>query len=188
MENTEDIDTQIKKLNIDMTYHPIEEKVLKEASYIIIRHAYSLYNHKAQEIEEKYGAVSEELLKLKGDSSMYDPGLHAIGIRQAETNMTHINSINFRVVFVSPLQRTIQTTIHLFKTHPNKKNIRFVVCPIVREVLETSNDISKDVKEVMAMYDPSQEICEGLNFDFSMMFLYGQPDLWQIYTLANLQK
>ena len=125
---------------------------------------------------------------LKGSPSMYDPGLHAIGVMQAESNQDHINAVNFKVVFVSPMQRALQTCIHLFKNHPNKKQIRFVVLPIVREVLETSNDIALDIDHIIEKYAPDQPICEGLHFDFSMNMLLGQPKLWQIFTLANLHK
>jgi len=31
----------------------------------------------------------------------------------------NINEIDIRVVFVSPLQRTLQTAIEMFKEHPN---------------------------------------------------------------------
>jgi hypothetical protein len=57
------------------------------------------------------------------------------------------------------MQRAIQTAIHLFKDHPNKSQIRFVISPIVREVLETSNDIALNVQEIVHRYDPEQEIC-----------------------------
>ena len=56
---------------------------------------------------------------------------------------------------------------------------------MAREVLETSNDIAKDVYEIIDLYSSEKEICRGLNFDFSNFFLYGIPELWQIYTLAN---
>lgn len=119
---------------------------------------------------------------------MYDPGLHEIGIIQAETNQSHVNAINFKVVFVSPLQRTLQTCIHLFKNHPNKKDIRFIVLPVAREVLETSNDIAHHIDEIIEKYAPDQELCQGITFDFSLNLLHGQPRLWQIYTIANLKK
>lgn len=76
----------------------------------------------------------------------------------------------------------------MFKNHPNVKEIQFIVLPILREVLETSNDISRNINEIIEIYGSSREICEGINFDFSNMFLYGKPELWQIFTLANLSK
>ena len=93
---------------------------------------------------------------------MYDPGLHPIGVLQCESNQSHVNTINLKAVFVSPLQRTLQTCIHLFKNHPNKGDIRFVVLPIVREVLETSNDIALDIEVIMDKYTPGSDICHGL--------------------------
>lgn len=60
--------------------------------------------------------------------------------------------------------------------------------PIIREVLETSNDIAHDIDYIIEKYRPGEAICEGLEFDFSMNMLIGQPKLWQIFTLANLTK
>lgn len=96
---------------------------------------------------------------LRGDPTIHDPGLHDIGVLQSESNQELVNPVNFTVVFVSPLQRTLQTCIHLFKNHPNKKSIRFVVLPIIREVLETSNDIALDIEHIVEKYSPDKEIC-----------------------------
>jgi len=52
-----------------------------------------------------------------------DPELHPAGLMQCEAAQPVANSINFTVVFISPMQRAIMTTIHMFKNHPNKKNI-----------------------------------------------------------------
>jgi hypothetical protein len=75
----------------------------------------------------------------------------------------------------------------MFKTHPNKADMRFIVLPVVREVLATSNDIAHDIDIIMGQYGMA-EFCEGIHFDFSLSLLHGQPKLWQIYTLANLEK
>jgi len=50
------------------------------------------------------------------------------------------------------MQRAMMTTIHMFKNHPNKENIKFVVLPIAREVLHTTNDIAMDCEELIKMY------------------------------------
>jgi hypothetical protein len=47
MENLDDI---IKTLSIDMNYTSIDEQALSETSYVIIRHGYSDFNYKEQEI------------------------------------------------------------------------------------------------------------------------------------------
>lgn len=178
----------VEKLGIHLELPKIPDHDLKAASYILIRHAYSEYNHKAYEIEQAHGEHSEQMLALKGDKTMFDPGLHEIGILQAESNQSNVNEINFKVVFVSPMQRTLQTCIHMFKNHPNKKNIRFIVLPVVREVLETSNDIAHDIDYIVDKYSHGKEICNGIHFDFSLNLLHGQPKLWQIFSLANLKK
>ena len=40
----------------------------------------------------------------------------------------------------------------MFKNHPNKEKIRFVVIPVVREVLHTINDMCMDVNEMIKKY------------------------------------
>jgi broad specificity phosphatase PhoE len=150
----ESLDELVAKYAIKLKVPKIEDKDLKTATFIIIRHAYSEYNYREQKVKEEFGDHSEELIALKGDRSMYDPGLHSIGRLQAESNQDLVNEINFKVVFVSPLQRTLQTCIHMFKAHPNKEEIRFIVLPVVREVLETSNDIALDIDHIIDKYSP----------------------------------
>lgn len=86
------------------------------------------------------------------------------------------------------MQRALQTAIHMFKNHPNLSKIQFIVLPIVREVLETSNDLCMDIESTVQKYAIGSDICEGLKFNFAMIYLYGIPKLWQVYTLASLPK
>jgi len=76
------------------------------------------------------------------------------------------------------MQRAMMTTIHMFKNHPNKANIKFVVLPIAREVLHTTNDIAMDCTEMIEKYGEGKPEACGLNFDFSRLFIYGIPQLW----------
>ena len=80
------------------------------------------------------------------------------------------------------------TTVHMFKNHPNIDNIKFVVLPIAREVLHTTNDIAMNPEELIKKYGAGAPASHGLTFDFSAMLGYGEPQLWQIYTIANFQK
>jgi hypothetical protein len=52
------------------------------------------------------------------------------------------------------MNRAMQTAINMFKTHPNAKNIKFIVLPICREVFNTSNDFPQDVYTLMSRYAP----------------------------------
>jgi len=99
----ENVDAIIEEFKIDMNYSPIDEKDLESASYIVIRHGYSLFNHKVEEVVKLHGLASEQEHKLRGDASYYDPGLHQVGVLQCEANQAHINKIKFKVVFVSPM-------------------------------------------------------------------------------------
>ncbi len=76
------------------------------------------------------------------------------------------------------MQRNLMTTIHMFKNHPDKSTMKFVVVPIIREVMKLMNDICMDVKDLIKKFAPGQPICEGIHFDFSNLFLYGKPELW----------
>ena len=49
----------MEKLGIHLDLPKIPDHDLKAASYILIRHAYSEYNHKAYEIEQAHGEHSE---------------------------------------------------------------------------------------------------------------------------------
>ena len=42
------------------------------------------------------------------------------------------------------MRRNLETTIHMFKNHPNKQNIKFIVLPILRELFLAKDDIAID--------------------------------------------
>ena len=73
------------------------------------------------------------------------------------------------------MQRAMQTTVGMFRDHPDKDSIKFIVLPIVREGLITSNDVAIDVFTLMEKYGPGQEAAGGLTFDFSRLLVYGIP-------------
>ena len=83
------------------------------------------------------------------------------------------------------MQRAMQTAIHMFKNHPNLAKIRFIVLPLVHEIIHTCNDMHMDAEEMMEKYAAETEICQGLNFDFSMLLSSGAPNLWSVKTLTN---
>jgi len=83
------------------------------------------------------------------------------------------------------MQRSIQTTIHMYKNHPHLDQIKFVVLPEVREVMSVTNDVAMDCWELMEKYKVGAPDAQGFNFDFSRMFAYGVPQLWQVYSLSD---
>lgn len=91
-----------------------------------------------------------------------------------------MNKLTFKVVFVSPMTRTLMTTVSLFCNHPDKDQIKFVVLPLLREKLHWSSDLSADVFTVIERFKPDSPDSQGIVFDFSGMFAFNEPQLWQI--------
>ena len=67
------------------------------------------------------------------------------------------------------------TTVEMFKNHPNRDNIHFVVLPILREVFYSVGYIAIDCHELMEKYGEGADASQGIMFDFSRFFLYGIP-------------
>lgn len=44
------------------------------------------------------------------------------------------------------------------------------------------------MNDIIRMYGPDTEMAHGINFDFSLMYVYGRLDIWYIYTLTNVNK
>lgn len=62
--------------------------------------------------------------------------------------MEFINEIDFHTVFVSPMFRTCMTAMHMFKTHPKRSKIKFLVVPICKEGLHVCNDVCGPMKPI----------------------------------------
>ena len=66
---------------------------------------------------------------------LIDAGLTSKGIEEAVEKQNYANQIDFTLVYVSPMRRTIQTAYFLFKEHPAFDKIKFVLAPLARETL-----------------------------------------------------
>ena len=73
------------------------------------------------------------------------------------------------------MQRNLMTTINMFKNHPNKGTMKFVVIPVVREMMKFMNDVAMDINVLVQKFAPGNDICEGIHFDFSACFVFGIP-------------
>ena len=98
------------------------------------------FNLEFARIGSLYGLDGEEYRMLKIRNDLIDPPLRPEGVLQCEQAQAHANRINFKYVFVSPMVRTCETTIHTFKNHPLKKSIHFIVLPMIKEGLHLCND------------------------------------------------
>ena len=117
---------------------------------------------------------------------MIDPPLNSIGLAQCENGMTFINEIDFHTVFVSPMYRTCMTTVGMFKTHPKKDKIKFLIVPIAKEGMHLCNDISGPFSRVFDFFS-KPENCSGISFDFSLFHSYGTEATWQMDIISDLE-
>lgn len=84
--------------------------------------------------------------------------------------------------------RTCETAIHIFKGHPNRKNIKFIVLPSIKEGLNLCNDKQGTYHRLRRHIDHLLKEYE-LNFDFSMMFAsFGMPDLAQVNVSVDIER
>eukprot|EP00831_Metopus_contortus_P078378 TRINITY_DN7571_c0_g1_i1.p2 TRINITY_DN7571_c0_g1~~TRINITY_DN7571_c0_g1_i1.p2 ORF type:complete len:164 (+),score=49.72 TRINITY_DN7571_c0_g1_i1:77-568(+) len=80
----------------------------------MIRHGYSYFNS----VKDAHKADPENVPYNKFDEKLLDPPLHEKGVLQCRTAQKEMNLKNIKYVFVSPLQRTLETAFYVFESHP----------------------------------------------------------------------
>ena len=84
--------------------------------------------------------------------------------------------------------RTCMTAVELFKEHPNKSKIKFVLMPLAKESAHLCNDFMKGPFKTQIyekFSDPSKVY--GLNFDFQYMLgAFGSESTLQFSCLAQI--
>ena len=162
-----------------------------KSDVFLVRHGYSEFNALHSQMKNDQGVAdhkSQVWFDLKSNPDLCDPNLHEIGVQQCAENAHQVHALNVTRIFVSPMQRALQTCIHMFKNHPNKSTLKITVMPLVHEYFHTSNDIPADVELVLKKYAPGESICEGLLFDFSALLECAIPQLWCVYALTNVER
>ncbi|MDR3547110.1 MAG: phosphoglycerate mutase family protein [Candidatus Pacebacteria bacterium] len=171
----------------------------KPTTVYLVRHGMSLHNlfdkymHKEMALSQ-FSESEQKLITsisssdrkflndklLKFDLRLIDPPLAEIGIAQAKAGQKHVNGMNVKYVFVSPLRRALETSMHLFSAHPHRDSIKFVVVPMIRETISSMNDVPcwsfRDTRKDF-------EKLPDLHYDFSMFDGIPDPDLYFLYTL-----
>jgi broad specificity phosphatase PhoE len=109
----------------------------------LIRHATTHFNIEHQKIIHDFGEKGEEFRAFKARRDLVDQPLNEIGLAQCKNARIHINKIGFKVVFVPPMLRTCMTALELFRQHPDRSNIRFIIFPIGKEGANLCNDYIK---------------------------------------------
>jgi broad specificity phosphatase PhoE len=102
----------------------------------------------------------------KFDSNLVDPFLSHIGINQSIAAQPTINQLPIKYVLVSPIHRTLETASLLFETHPNRGSIKFIVLPLIREIMANPDDIPAfTLNRLKDKYESHKD----LHFDFSLV-------------------
>lgn len=82
---------------------PVDKDELKSSPYVLIRHGLSHFNYNSLVATVEYGRGSPEHKAVFQDPNLIDPELHPVGILQCEEQHELVNSIDWRVVFTSPM-------------------------------------------------------------------------------------
>mmetsp|Transcript_16601 Transcript_16601/g.28269 ORF Transcript_16601/g.28269 Transcript_16601/m.28269 type:complete len:101 (+) Transcript_16601:332-634(+) len=88
--------------------------------------------------------------------------------------------------------RTLQTTVGLFREHPNKHAIRFILQPLCKESLYMNNDLMQGPfkQQIYDIYsNKDHPATGGLHFDFTYVFgAYGCESTMQFSALADVER
>ena len=121
---------------------PLEE--LKKSRVIAIRHGQTYANVANKEEGEKTSAVSRWLV---------DTTLTEQGIKTSESTGPLAAGLDFQVIMVSPLRRTIQTAFHTFKKTPNFEKMPVILTPMARESILEVGDVPLNIDKVLAEFE-----------------------------------
>lgn len=151
----------------------MESKLEKRFEIYYIRHACSYFNlfldydkHIKNNMPLTDFTESElDFCKQINDRFSYllaDPKLTIKGISQCISMQEKYNELNIKYLFVSPLRRALETANLLFEKHPNRKNMKIIVFPLITEMLGGPDEISINM---------TSKIEEFLRFGFDFSLL-----------------
>lgn len=155
-----------------------------------IRHAQSFFNMfialQRTKSPAELGATPSEISELsqvadKFDPKLADPRLTSKGVAQCEAAKSQYHAMPIKVVFVSPLKRAMETAELLFRGHPMAESIKFVVHPLLSEMLAGSNEIPCPVSEKIREFGPR-------GFDFGLFSGYKRPELYFVCNINSPER
>lgn len=113
------------------------EKSLK-GPVVYIRHAESKFNQIM---------LDSNNFHLKNSRELIDCGITETGKIQCEILGKSLYEIKIRTVFISPLNRTIETCYESLKDYPELEKIKFIILPLASEIISSSCDIPMSLQE-----------------------------------------
>ena len=161
----------------------------------LVRHGLSLFNywsrtygHRAAEfgntgaVEKDPDYVFLQEIKDKGDTRLADPPLHKKGVTQAEKAQEKINKMNVKYAFISPLRRTLETCKGIFGTYPKKNEVKFMINPLVRELMGSPCDIPVDT------FTERRKEFEALGYNFEALDGFEKKELYFLYSMNSPER
>ena len=85
------------------------------------------------------------------------------GRAQARALQPLVNKMQIEHVFVSPLNRTLETCSLIFETHPDRKKFVCEISPIITEIVNTTYDIPKYIEDNKKKFNMNSNV----QFDWS---------------------
>jgi broad specificity phosphatase PhoE len=103
-------------------------------------------------------------------SATMDTDLTEFGWSQCREKQELAQKLDFDIVLISPLRRTLETAHCIFKKHPNFQQIRFVLAPLAREIVDIPANITETIAEFAPLFPNGLDTS---NFDG-----YGNRERW----------
>lgn len=151
----------------------------EKAETILIRHATTVQNQEIERMlklnEEKTVTYLRDWLACHTNLDLLDTSLSQKGQAQCEKAAKAAAQVPFTTVFISPMRRTLQTAFHIFKEHPQFKEIKFFVMPELREKLQVVAD-TPSLNASALMQEFKEEF--GENFDYETYFPQHDKENW----------
>ena len=89
-------------------------------------------------------------------------------------------------IFCSPYRRTIETAIHIIKSHPRKHEFTVVLCPEARERVSFQNAFLIRGSRLRTYCEEMQEK-HGIRIDASFLDKYASPIELNFWHIAELK-
>lgn len=124
------------------------DKSLK-GPFLYLRHGETEYNKISQNRPSKQIMMCEDYI----DSSLSEEGK-----MQAEELGKRLLDVNIKYVYCSPLNRCLETSMIALKNHPDGKNIKVFVHPLIAEVVHGAQDIPEKIEKKKKIYNENSEI------------------------------
>ena len=118
------------------------EKSIK-GPVIYIRHAESKFNEIMMVTNNSH---------LKNSRELIDCGITENGKKQCELLAKTMQDLKLKYVFISPLNRAIDTCYLSLKDHPDFLNFKFIILPLASEIIDSSCDIPFSLLEKKIRY------------------------------------